>query len=46
MEGEEKRINTVPQADDRVHEGDVLILLGENRDLDRIRETARNLPRA
>lgn len=42
IEEGEKRINIVPQADDRINEGDLLIVLGENRDLDRIREIVKN----
>jgi trk system potassium uptake protein TrkA len=44
-EGGEKRINIVPHADDRISESDLLILLGENRDLDRIRDIVKNAPR-
>lgn len=42
MQGGEKHINIVPQAGDRINEGDLLILLGENRDLDRIREIVKH----
>ena len=43
---EEKRIiNLVPRAEDVIHEGDLLILLGEDRDLDRVREIMKNPPR-
>ena len=41
----EKRINIVPHADDKIRESDLLILLGENRDLDRIRDIVKNTPR-
>jgi len=44
-EGGEKRINIIPHADDRIMESDLLILLGENRDLDRIRDIMKNAPR-
>lgn len=44
-EGEERRLNIVPRADDVIYEDDLLILLGEDRDLDRIREIVKNPPR-
>ena len=37
-EGEERNINIVPAAGDKIHEDDLLILLGEDRDLDRVRD--------
>lgn len=43
--GEGKRVNIVPHAEDKIHGDDLLILLGENRDLDRIREIVKNAPR-
>jgi trk system potassium uptake protein len=39
------RMNIVPHADDVIHDGDILILLGENRDLDRITEVVNHTPR-
>lgn len=36
--GDKKRVNVVPGANDKIHADDLLILLGENSDLDRIRE--------
>lgn len=32
------KINIIPRAEDVIHEGDILVLLGDNRDLDRISE--------
>ena len=43
-EGGEKRINIVPHADDKIRTDDLLILLGENRDLDRIRDIVKHPP--
>ena len=43
-QGGEKRINIVPHADDKISENDLLILLGENRDLDRIRDIVKHAP--
>lgn len=40
-----KKLNIVPRAEDVIHEGDLLILLGENKDLDRVREIVNNPPR-
>lgn len=34
-------MNIVPRAEDMIHEGDLLILLGDNRDLDRVRDIVR-----
>lgn len=42
--GENKTVNIVPHADDVIEKGDYLIVLGENKHLDRIREIARSLP--
>ena len=42
--GGEKRTNIVPHADDEIHEDDLLILLGENRDLDRIKDIVKSVP--
>jgi trk system potassium uptake protein TrkA len=39
-------MNIVPRAQDRIQRGDLLVLLGENRDLDRVREIVRRQPRA
>jgi trk system potassium uptake protein TrkA len=44
-EGEERHINIVPRAEDVIQEGDLLILLGDDRDLDRVREIMKNPPR-
>ena len=44
--GEEQRLNIIPGASDVIYEGDLLILLGEDRDLDRIREIVKNPPRS
>jgi trk system potassium uptake protein TrkA len=38
--GAERQIKIVPRAEDIIEEGDLLILLGEDRDLDRLREVA------
>jgi trk system potassium uptake protein TrkA len=38
--GEGQVMNIIPRADDVIQEGDLLILIGENSDLDRIREIA------
>jgi trk system potassium uptake protein TrkA len=43
--GENKRLNIVPRADDVIQEGDLLILLGEDRHLDNVREIVNNPPR-
>jgi trk system potassium uptake protein TrkA len=40
------QINIVPRAQDRIQAGDLLVLLGENRDLDRVREIVRRPPKA
>jgi len=45
-EGGRARINIVPRADDVIQEGDLLILLGENGDLDRITDVVSAPPRA
>lgn len=45
-EGGKCKINIVPGADDVIHEDDILILLGENRDLDRVTDIVNNPPRA
>ena len=34
-------MNIVPRADDVIREGDLLVLLGDNRDLDRVRDIVR-----
>ncbi len=34
-------MNIVPRADDIINEGDLLVLLGDNRDLDRVRDIVR-----
>jgi trk system potassium uptake protein TrkA len=38
--GTESELKIVPRAEDVIQEGDLLILLGEDRDLDRVREVA------
>jgi trk system potassium uptake protein TrkA len=43
-EGSDKTINIVPKAEDILLETDVLFLLGDDRDLDRIRDIAKNPP--
>lgn len=40
----ERHINIVPAAEDRIREGDLLILLGEDRDLDRVRDIVKMPP--
>jgi trk system potassium uptake protein TrkA len=40
-----KNLNIIPRAEDVIAEGDLLILLGENDDLDRVRDIVRNPPR-
>lgn len=45
-DGEKRGINIVPRANDVIHEGDMLILLGENRDLDRVTEIVNKAPSA
>lgn len=35
------KMNIVPRAEDVIHEGDLLVLLGDNRDLDRVRDIVR-----
>ena len=44
-EGDRREINIVPRAEDVIREGDLLILLGADRDLDRITEIVKNPPR-
>lgn len=44
-EGDEREISIVPRAEDVIHEGDILVLLGADRDLDRISEIVRKPPR-
>jgi trk system potassium uptake protein TrkA len=39
------QMNIVPRAQDVIAEGDLLVLLGENRDLDRVRDIVRGRPR-
>jgi trk system potassium uptake protein TrkA len=39
-EGSAKQINIIPKADDILRDGDLLILIGANEHLDRIREIA------
>lgn len=41
----ERRINIVPSGEDVIQDGDLLIMLGEDRDLDRLEEFARSLGR-
>ena len=43
-QGSDKSINIVPKAEDILLETDILFLLGDDRDLDRVREIARNNP--
>lgn len=43
--GDAPQINIMPRADDVIREGDLLIMLGEDRDMDRIREIVDNPPR-
>ncbi|MGH9629241.1 MAG: potassium channel family protein [Bryobacteraceae bacterium] len=43
--GEDRRINIVPRAEDVIQEGDLLILLGEDKDLDRVREIVKAPPK-
>jgi trk system potassium uptake protein TrkA len=38
LNGDERTMNIVPRAEDVIQEGDLLVLLGEDRDIDRIRE--------
>jgi trk system potassium uptake protein TrkA len=40
-----EKINIVPRADDVIKEGDLLILLGEDRDVDRVRDIVNNPPK-
>lgn len=42
--GDPSKINIVPRAEDVIHDGDILILLGDNRDLDRISEIMKTAP--
>jgi len=44
-EGDRQSINIVPRAEDVIHRGDVLVMVGEDKDLDRIREIVNNPPR-
>jgi trk system potassium uptake protein TrkA len=39
--GSERTTNIMPRADDVIQEGDLMILLGEDADLDRVRENVR-----
>jgi trk system potassium uptake protein TrkA len=39
-------VKIVPRADDVIREGDLLILLGEDHDLDRIRDIVETIPRS
>ncbi|MBX3280331.1 MAG: TrkA family potassium uptake protein [Acidobacteria bacterium] len=43
--GPTRKINIVPSANDVIRDGDLLILLGEDRDLDRLDDFARNIGR-
>lgn len=43
-QGSDKSINIVPKAEDILLETDILFLLGDDRDLERVREIARNNP--
>lgn len=42
MENGRKKVNIIPRAEDVIHEGDLLILLGANEDLDHITEIVKN----
>jgi trk system potassium uptake protein TrkA len=44
-EDDQKSINIVPRADDVIKEDDLLILLGEDRDVDRVRDIVNNPPK-
>jgi trk system potassium uptake protein len=44
-EGKKKSFNIMPRADNMIKAEDVLVLLGENKDLDRVREIVKNKPR-
>jgi trk system potassium uptake protein len=44
-DGKRKDFNMMPRADNMIKAGDVLVLLGENKDLDRIREIVTKKPR-
>ena len=39
-----KNVNIMPRAEDVLDKGDLLIILGADRDLDRIKEIVRNMP--
>ena len=43
---DQKNINIIPRAEDVIREDDLLILLGEDRDLDRIKDIIKNPPRS
>jgi len=45
QQGDKRTVNIVPGAEDVVREGDLLILLGDNKDLDRVREIVRAQPK-
>jgi len=42
--GGRRQMNIVPRADDVIHEGDILILLGETHDLERVTSIVHNAP--
>jgi trk system potassium uptake protein TrkA len=44
--GGKPTLKIVPRAEDVIHKGDLLILLGEDRDLDRIRDIVETIPRS
>jgi len=39
-----KKVNIMPRAEDVLEEGDLLIILGADRDLDRIKDIVKNMP--
>ena len=43
-DGKTAEMNIVPKADDVIQESDLMILLGEDADLDRVRDIVRNRP--
>ena len=45
-DNDQKNINIIPRAEDVIREDDLLILLGEDRDLDRIKDIIKNPPRS
>jgi trk system potassium uptake protein TrkA len=44
VDDKDNPINIVPRADDVIKEGDLLIVLGEDRDIDRVRDIVNNPP--